>query len=393
MYSHFQSNNNESSIIKTNLRDDNNENVWTTKWNRTSSSYSNENKRNITLDQITNRNPFHESITFQTLNKKLIATVHTRRRETLAKRHLRSHQPNPTNLIRLPDSFHAVNRTRSFHPAGSTPAHPTRRTMAKKYSTPSISCAIYSRTDRISGHGHGNSFHIFVSKNRGRFKGRSLYELVTRNAFPCPTTFLLLLLFLLLFRGALFPRKDESRPKPFAVTRFGKLYATSGALSHHALQAQSAISCVRRRTYATHTRASVYTETRGYTRGKLFLAREIRGLEAFVSSCMVARAATRLTIVSPLENYHCGSCGSFTISGDIGFVNTIFLFSLFFGKRMLFVGWKCRNWEGEREKILDWVWFFFFKRSLKELGWSKVESSVRYWRHLITFEWKFFILS
>lgn len=85
---------------------------------------------------------------FQTLNKKLIAT---RRRETPAKRHLRSHRPNPTNLIRLsPDSFHAVNRTRSFRPAGSTPAHDrTPYNGQEIYSTPSIS--IYSRTDRISG--------------------------------------------------------------------------------------------------------------------------------------------------------------------------------------------------------------------------------------------------
>lgn len=244
---------------------------------------------------------------FQTLNKKLIAT---RRRETPAKRHLRSHRPNPTNLIRLsPDSFHAVNRTRSFRPAGSTPAHD--RT---PYNGQEIFDAFYLDifTDRSHFGPTGTEIAFIFSyrKIAAGLKVDPFTSLVTRNAFPS-LPFLPLLL--LLFRGALFPRKDESRPKPFAVARFGKLYATSGALSHHALQAQSAISCVHR-TYA-------HRHTRGCTRGKLFLARGIRGLVAFVSSCVVARAATRLMIVSPLENYHCGSFVDLLwISGNIGFI-------------------------------------------------------------------------
>lgn len=148
--------------------------------------------------------------------------------------------------------------------------------MAKKYSTPSISCAIYSRTDRISAHGHGNSFHIFVSKNRGRFKvdpftssSPETLSLPRRPSFPPPPP----------------PPSLSWRPfsakgwkSPKAICR-GKLYATSGALSRHALQAQSAISCV-------DARMHVYREV---VRGKLFLARGIRGLEALARAWLHVR--------------------------------------------------------------------------------------------------------
>lgn len=187
--------------------------------------------------------------------------------------------------------------------------------MAKKYIRRLLSRYIHGQI-AFRAHGHGNSFHIFVSKNRGRFKGRSLYEPRHPKRFPFPS-----------FPPPPPPPPSLSR-RPFSAkgwkspkaicrgalcTLFFKLYATSGALSHHALQAQSAISCVHR-TYA-------HRHTRGCTRGKLFLARGIRGLVAFVSSCVVARAATRLMIVSPLENYHCGSFVDLLwISGNIGFI-------------------------------------------------------------------------
>lgn len=216
-------------------------------------------------------------ITFQTLNKKLIAIPNS----AIYDPPTESNQFNPIPFTRL--TGHDLST-----PAESTPPlavqwpRNIRRLLSRAryiqiaFRLTGTEIAFIFSYRKIAA---GLKVDPFTSSSPETF------SLARRPSFPPPPPPL---------SWSPFSAKGWKSPKAICRGALWQIVRYISELCRHALQAQSAISCVRRRAYVY-----AHAHARARTRGKLFLARGIRGFEAFVSSCMVARAPTRLMIVSP----------------------------------------------------------------------------------------------